>query len=86
MRHDLAFKILVAICLCVGSPFGMAVDPWFNLYTADSHSKPINQLIPGAFFDSSKQPHDGIGYAPHVTPSDLGPHQRWISSGSVCAR
>jgi putative heme-binding domain-containing protein len=49
------------------NPFGMAVDPWFNLYTADCHSKPITQLIPGAYYDSFGKPHDGLGFAPHVT-------------------
>jgi putative heme-binding domain-containing protein len=49
------------------NPFGMTVDPWFNLYTADCHSKPITQLIPGAYYDSFGKPHDGLGYAPHVT-------------------
>jgi len=49
------------------NPFGMTVDPWFNLYTADCHSKPITQLIPGAYYDSFGKPHDGLGFAPHVT-------------------
>ncbi len=54
------------------NPFGIAIDPWFNLYTADCHSKPITQLIPGAYYDSFGKPHDGLGYAPHVTPHDHG--------------
>jgi putative heme-binding domain-containing protein len=49
------------------NPFGIAVDPWFNLYTADCHTKPITQLIPGGWYDSFGKPHDGLGYAPHVT-------------------
>ncbi len=49
------------------NPFGMAIDPWFNLYTADCHSKPITQLIPGATYQSFAKPHDGLGFAPHVT-------------------
>jgi putative heme-binding domain-containing protein len=49
------------------NPFGIAVDPWFNLYTADCHSKPITMLIPGAYYDSFGKPHDGLGFAPHVT-------------------
>ena len=48
------------------NPFGMAVDPWFNLYTADCHSKPITQLIRGAYYESFGKPHDGLGFAPHV--------------------
>jgi putative membrane-bound dehydrogenase-like protein len=54
------------------NPFGMAIDPWFNLYTADCHSKPITQLIPGAYYDSFGKPHDGLGFAPHVTTHDHG--------------
>jgi putative membrane-bound dehydrogenase-like protein len=54
------------------NPFGIAIDPWFNLYTADCHSKPITQLIPGAYYDSFGKPHDGLGYAPHVTHHDHG--------------
>jgi putative heme-binding domain-containing protein len=49
------------------NPFGIAVDPWFNLYTADCHSKPITQLIPGAYYESFGKPHDGLGFAAHVT-------------------
>lgn len=49
------------------NPFGIAVDPWFNLYTADCHSKPITQLVPGAYYQSFGKPHDGLGFAPHVT-------------------
>ena len=49
------------------NPFGIAVDPYFNLYTADCHSKPITQLIRGATYTSFSKPHDGLGFAPHVT-------------------
>lgn len=49
------------------NPFGMTVDPWFNLYTADCHSKPLTQIIPGAHYSSFGEPHDGLGFAPHVT-------------------
>ena len=54
------------------NPFGIAVDPWLNLYTADCHSKPITQLIPGGYYDSFGKPHDGLGYAPHVVHHDHG--------------
>jgi len=46
------------------NPFGMTVDPWFNLYTADCHSRPITQIIPGATYESFGKPHDGLGYGP----------------------
>lgn len=52
------------------NPFGMCVDPHFNLYTADCHSKPITQLIRGAHYQSFGKPHDGLGFAPHVTGHD----------------
>ncbi len=48
------------------NPFGIGVDPWLNLYTADCHSKPVTQLIRGAYYDSFGKPNDGLGYAPHV--------------------
>ncbi len=54
------------------NPFGMTVDPWFNLYTADCHSKPITQIIPGAYYQSFGKPHDGLGFAPHVTQHNHG--------------
>jgi putative heme-binding domain-containing protein len=54
------------------NPFGMTVDPYMNLYTADCHSKPITQLIRGAHYDSFGKPHDGLGYGPHVTRHDHG--------------
>jgi putative heme-binding domain-containing protein len=54
------------------NPFGMAVDPWFNLYTADCHSKPITQLIPGAVYSSFGKPHDGLGFGPDMLNHDHG--------------
>ena len=37
------------------NPFGMCVDPWFNLYTADCHSKPITQLDPRGVLPELRQ-------------------------------
>ncbi|MGL6075681.1 MAG: PVC-type heme-binding CxxCH protein [Fimbriiglobus sp.] len=54
------------------NPFGLTSDPWGNLYTADCHSKPITQLIPKATYSSFSKPHDGLGFAPHVTRHDHG--------------
>ncbi len=48
------------------NPFGMCLDPWKNLYTADCHSRPMTQLIRGATYESFSKPHDGLGFAPHV--------------------
>ena len=54
------------------NPFGMTLDPLGFLYTADCHSKPITQLIPGAYYSSGGRPHDGLGFGPHATPHDHG--------------
>ena len=54
------------------NPFGMTLDPAGNLYTADCHSKPVTQLIRGAVYQSFSKPHDGLGFAPHVTRHDHG--------------
>ncbi len=54
------------------NPFGMTVDPWGNLYTADCHSKPITQVLRGGYYSSFGKPDDGLGFAPHVTRHDHG--------------
>lgn len=54
------------------NPFGIAIDPYDRLYTADCHSRPITQLIPHAYYESFGKPHDGLGFAPHVTRHDHG--------------
>ena len=54
------------------NPFGIAIDPWDRLYTADCHSRPITQLIPQSYYDSFGKPHDGLGFGPHVTRHDHG--------------
>jgi putative heme-binding domain-containing protein len=52
------------------NPFGMCYDKWFNLYTADCHSKPITQLIRGAVYQSFGKPHDGLGFGPDMIRHD----------------
>ncbi len=54
------------------NPFGMCMDPLGNFYTADCHSSPIYQLIPGAHYPSFGKPHDGLGYAPTVIQHSHG--------------
>lgn len=54
------------------NPFGMTHDAFFNLYTADCHSKPITQLIRGAVYESFGKPHDGLGYGPNMINHDHG--------------
>jgi putative heme-binding domain-containing protein len=54
------------------NPFGMTFDEFFNLYTADCHSKPITQLIRGAVYESFGKPHDGLGFGPNMINHDHG--------------
>lgn len=46
------------------NPFGMCLDEFGNVYTADCHSKPIYQLLRGACYPSFGKPHDGLGFGP----------------------
>ena len=46
------------------NPFGLAFDPLGNIYTADCHSKPMYQLLRGAYYPSFGKPHDGLGFGP----------------------
>jgi putative heme-binding domain-containing protein len=48
------------------NPYGMTMDPWGNIYTADCHTMPLTCLIPGAYYDSFGAPHDGLGYGPNM--------------------
>ena len=57
------------------NPFGLAWDRDGNLYSADCHSAPIYQLIPGAVYPSFGKPDDGLGYGPvmmHHTHESTG--------------
>jgi putative heme-binding domain-containing protein len=54
------------------NPFGMTTDPWGNLYTADCHSRPLTQLIRGAYYQSFGKPHDGLGFGPDMIGHDHG--------------
>jgi putative heme-binding domain-containing protein len=60
------------VCRGQVNPFGMAVDPWFNLYTADCHSKPITNLIPGATYESFNSTSDPLGFGPVMFGYDPG--------------
>ncbi len=46
------------------NPFGMVIDERGNIFTADCHSKPIYQLLRGAYYPSFGKPHDGLGFVP----------------------
>jgi len=57
------------------NPFGIDWDEHGNLYSADCHSAPIYQLLPGAVYPSFGKPDDGLGFAPvmmHHTHSSTG--------------
>lgn len=54
------------------NPFGLAFDPLGNLYSADCHSKPVYQLLRGAWYPSFGKPHDGLGFGPEMVQHDHG--------------
>ncbi|MEM7313201.1 MAG: c-type cytochrome, partial [Planctomycetota bacterium] len=45
------------------NPFGMCIDSWGLVFTADCHSRPLYQLIRGATYPGSKV-NDGLGNGP----------------------
>jgi len=54
------------------NPFGLALDPLGNLYSADCHSSPIYQLLRGAHYPSFGKPHDGLGFGPTMLTHSHG--------------
>ena len=48
------------------NPFGMSIDRFGDIYTADCHTKPVTLLLPGGCYDSFGRAHDGLGYVPNV--------------------
>jgi putative heme-binding domain-containing protein len=48
------------------NPFGLALDPLGNLYSADCHTKPIMMLLRGGYYQSFGKPDDGLGFAPEM--------------------
>lgn len=48
------------------NPFGMTFDPLLNLYTADCETKPLTQLMCGAYNSSFGKPHGGLGFEPDM--------------------
>ncbi|MCA9034945.1 MAG: c-type cytochrome [Planctomycetaceae bacterium] len=48
------------------NPFGMAIDQFDDILTADCHTKPVTLLIQGGYYESFGKPHDGLGYVPNV--------------------
>jgi putative heme-binding domain-containing protein len=54
------------------NPFGLAFDPMGNLYSCDCHSRPIYQLLRGAYYPSFGKPDDGLGFGPEMISHDHG--------------
>ncbi len=54
------------------NPFGLCFDPLGNLYSADCHSRPLYQLLRGAYYPSFGKPHDGLGFGPEMINHDHG--------------
>ncbi len=54
------------------NPFGLAFDPLGNLYSCDCHSRPVYQLIRGAWYPSFGKPDDGLGFGPDMVTHDHG--------------
>lgn len=54
------------------NPFGLAFDPLGNLYSCDCHTRPVYQLLRGAFYPSFGKPHDGLGFGPEMVTHDHG--------------
>ena len=48
------------------NPFGLSIDRFGDIYSADCHTKPVTLLLPGGCYDSFGRPHDGLGYVPSV--------------------
>ena len=54
------------------NPFGLAFDPLGNLYSCDCHSRPVYQLLRGAWYPSFGKPDDGLGFGPEMVTYDHG--------------
>jgi len=54
------------------NPFGLALDARGDVYTADSHSKPVYLLVRGGYYEGISKQHDGLGFAPAITSDNHG--------------
>lgn len=54
------------------NPFGLAFSPTGDVFTSDSHSKPVYLVQHGGFYEGIGKNHDGLGFAPRVTDDDHG--------------
>lgn len=48
------------------NPFGLAIRPNGELFSADCHTKPITLLMQDGYYESFGKPHDGLGFVPNV--------------------
>lgn len=48
------------------NPFGMHLDVWGNVFTADCHTKPAYQVLRGAWYPMFGTVHDGLGMGPEM--------------------
>ena len=63
------------------NPFGLAFDPLGNLYSCDCHSRPVYQLLRGAWYPSFGKPDDGLG----LRPRDGDPRPRLDRASAASA-
>lgn len=54
------------------NPFGMCIDPLGNVFTSDCHTKPVYQILRGAWYPSFGKPADGLGYGPEICKHSHG--------------
>ncbi|MBI4622944.1 MAG: hypothetical protein HY736_06915, partial [Verrucomicrobia bacterium] len=54
------------------NPFGLTFDERGDVYTADSHSKPVYLLVHGGYYEGINKQHDGLGFAPPITLDNHG--------------
>ncbi|MBO0931651.1 PVC-type heme-binding CxxCH protein [Fibrella aquatilis] len=52
------------------NPFGLVYDRWGYLYSPDSHSSPLTQLIRGAEYPHFGRISESIGFAPAMKPHE----------------
>ena len=68
----LILSVTALLVVLVGNLINMALDPLFNWFTADCHSKPVYQLLRGGYYPSFGKPHDGLGFVPPMMDHDHG--------------
>jgi len=54
------------------NPFGLAFDPLGNLFSCDCHTRPLYQLLRGAYYPSFGKANDGLGFGPEMITHSHG--------------